>query len=51
MTTPRDHQSAPTEWPRRLTTSGAIYSTVPTKRPRINETTLRYDYANGHLAH
>ena len=29
MSTPSDHQSAAVEWPRRLTTSGAMYSTVP----------------------
>ena len=27
--TPKLHQSAANEWPFRLTTSGAIYSTVP----------------------
>ena len=31
MRTPKDHQSALWSWPLRLTTSGAMYSTVPQK--------------------
>lgn len=31
MSTPKDHQSALCVWPRRFTTSGAMYSMVPQK--------------------